>query len=187
MAKTVAVVGASTSRAKFGNKALRAFLAEGYRVLPINPNESEVEGLKTYASVLDVPGPIDMATVYVQPDVTLRLLDEFAQARSLERLRLVKVDVERAEEHLLCGAEKLLSDGRIDYLIVELNSNTEAERILERHGYTGYLLDEPQRRLRPLANVPAGTFCDVLFVSPQLRDGFARQFSQSIEPTVARS
>ena len=79
MAKTVAVVGASTSRAKFGNKALRAFLAEGYRVLPINPNESEVEGLKTFASVLDVPGPIDMATVYVQPDVTLRLLDEFAQ------------------------------------------------------------------------------------------------------------
>ena len=29
--------------------------------------------------MLDVPGPIDMATVYVQPDVTLRLLDEFAQ------------------------------------------------------------------------------------------------------------
>ena len=70
-------VGASSSRAKFGNKALRAFLAEGYRVLAINPNEPEVEGLKTYASVLDVPGPIDLATVYVQPDVTLRLLDEF--------------------------------------------------------------------------------------------------------------
>jgi predicted CoA-binding protein len=79
MSKTVAVVGASSSRAKFGNKALRAFLAQGYRVLPINPNEREVEGLKTYASVLDVEGTIDMATVYVQPDVTLRLLDEFEQ------------------------------------------------------------------------------------------------------------
>jgi predicted CoA-binding protein len=79
MSKTVAVVGASSSRAKFGNKALRAFLAQGYRVLPINPNEREVEGLKTYASVLDVEGAIDMATVYVQPDVTLRLLDEFEQ------------------------------------------------------------------------------------------------------------
>ena len=77
MSKTVAVVGASGSRAKFGNKALRAFRAEGYRVLAINPNETEVEGVKTYASVLDVPGPIDMATVYVQPEVTLRLLDEF--------------------------------------------------------------------------------------------------------------
>ena len=78
MSKTVAVVGASSSRAKFGNKALRAFLAEGYRVIPINPNEAEVEGLTTYASVLDVPERIDVATVYVQPDVTLRLLDEFA-------------------------------------------------------------------------------------------------------------
>ena len=77
MPKTVAVVGASSRRAKFGNKALRAFLAEGHRVLAINPNEAEVEGLKTYASVLDVPEPIDMATVYVQPDVTLRLLEEF--------------------------------------------------------------------------------------------------------------
>ena len=79
MPKTVAVVGASSSRAKFGNKALRAFLAEGHRVLAINPNETEVEGLKTYASVLDVNEAIDMATVYVQPDVTLRLLDEFQQ------------------------------------------------------------------------------------------------------------
>jgi uncharacterized protein len=77
MAKTVAVVGASHDRAKYGNKALRAFRAEGHTVIPINPNESQVEGLKTYASVLDVPGPIDMATVYVQPDIAMRLLDEF--------------------------------------------------------------------------------------------------------------
>ena len=79
MSKTVAVVGASSQRQKFGNKALRAFQAEGYRVIPINPNERDVEGLPTYASVLDVPGPIDMATVYVQPEVTMRLLDEFQQ------------------------------------------------------------------------------------------------------------
>jgi hypothetical protein len=77
MAKTVAVVGASSNRAKFGNKALRAFQAEGYTVIPINPHEPEVEGIPTYASVLDVPGPIDMATVYVQPEVAMRLLDEF--------------------------------------------------------------------------------------------------------------
>ena len=79
MSKTVAVVGASADRAKFGNKALRAFQAQGYRVIPINPNERAVEGLETYASVLDVQEPIDMATVYVQPEVTLRLLDDFAK------------------------------------------------------------------------------------------------------------
>ena len=79
MAKTVAVVGASSDRHKFGNKALRAFKAEGYTVIPINPNEREVEGIATYPSVLNVPGTIDMATVYVQPDVAMRLLPEFEQ------------------------------------------------------------------------------------------------------------
>src|SRR3954468_17566272 len=79
MAKTIAVVGASSDRRKFGNKALRAFREEGHTVIPINPNEREVEGLTTYASVLDVPGAIDMATVYVQPDVAERLVDEFVR------------------------------------------------------------------------------------------------------------
>ena len=79
MAKTVAVIGASSDRGKFGNKALRAFQAEGHTVIPINPNEASVEGMKTYRSVLDVPGPIDMATVYVQPEVGTRLLAEFEQ------------------------------------------------------------------------------------------------------------
>ena len=79
MGRTVAVVGASSDRNKFGNKALRAFQSEGYTVIPINPNEREVEGIRTYPSVLDVPGSIDMATVYVQPDVAMRLLDEFEQ------------------------------------------------------------------------------------------------------------
>jgi uncharacterized protein len=84
MSKTVAVVGASSDRRKFGNKALRAFVAEGYTVFAINPNEEAVEGLQTYASVLDVPGPIDMATVYVQPEVAERLLPEFEQKQIAE-------------------------------------------------------------------------------------------------------
>src|SRR4029453_15321672 len=79
MSKTVAVFGASSDRRKFGNKALRAFVAEGYTVFAVNPNEEAVEGLQTYASVLDVPGPIDMATVYVQPEVPERLIPEFEQ------------------------------------------------------------------------------------------------------------
>jgi len=77
MPKTVAIVGASNDRSKFGNKALRAFQAEGHTVIPINLHESQVEGVKAYASVLDVPGTIDMATVYVQPDVGMGLLEEF--------------------------------------------------------------------------------------------------------------
>jgi uncharacterized protein len=79
MARTVAVIGASSDRRKFGNKALRAFANQGYTVLAINPNEPEVEGYRTYGSVLDVAGAIDMATLYVQPDVGLKVIEEIAR------------------------------------------------------------------------------------------------------------
>jgi len=79
MAKTVAVIGASSDRRKFGNRALRAYIDQGYTVLAINPNEAEVEGIKTYASVLDVPGPIDMATFYVPPEIGEKVIDEVAK------------------------------------------------------------------------------------------------------------
>lgn len=76
--KVVAVIGASSNREKFGNKALRAFEARGYKVIPINPKEPEVEGHKTYASVLDVPGDIDMATVYVPVRPGVSVMEQLA-------------------------------------------------------------------------------------------------------------
>ena len=78
-AKVVAVIGASNNRSKFGNRAVRAYLEQGYTVVPINPHEKEVEGLKTYASVLDVPGAIDMASFYVQPEVGEQVIGEIAR------------------------------------------------------------------------------------------------------------
>jgi predicted CoA-binding protein len=75
----IAILGASSDRAKFGNKALRSFRAQGFTAIPINPNETVVEGEKAYASVLDYPGTIDEASVYVPPAVGLRLMDELKQ------------------------------------------------------------------------------------------------------------
>jgi uncharacterized protein len=79
MAKVVAVVGASSNRRKFGNRALRAFRQQGFTVIPINPHETEVEGLKAYASVLDVPGTVDMVSLYVPPEIGLRVIEEIAR------------------------------------------------------------------------------------------------------------
>jgi len=82
--KTIAVIGASSDRHKFGNKAFRAFQAEGYKVIPINPNETAVEGVSTYPSVIEVPGTIDMATVYVPPEIGITLLDGFERKQIAE-------------------------------------------------------------------------------------------------------
>jgi len=79
MAKVVAVIGASNDRSKFGNRAVRAFRQQGYTVVPINPHETEVEGLKAYPSVLDVPGSIDMASFYVPPDIGEQVIGDVAR------------------------------------------------------------------------------------------------------------
>ena len=77
--KTVAVVGASSNRHKFGNKALRAFEKRGYRVIPVNPNEAEVEGHPTFKSVVDIPGEVHLATIYVPPRVGVSVMDDVAK------------------------------------------------------------------------------------------------------------
>ena len=79
MAKVVAVIGASSNRNKFGNRAVRAFQQQGYTVVPINPHEVEVEGLKAYGSVMDVPGAIDMASFYLPPEIGLQVIDDVAR------------------------------------------------------------------------------------------------------------
>ena len=86
--EVVAVIGASRNRRKFGNKAVRAFRRRGYEVVVVNPEcaaaaapDDRVEGLRAYRSVLDVPGAIDMATLYVPPGIGERVLDDIAAKR----------------------------------------------------------------------------------------------------------
>ncbi|HEX6211775.1 MAG TPA: CoA-binding protein [Methylomirabilota bacterium] len=78
MSRRVAIIGASNDRRKFGNKALRAFRHQGYTVYPINPHADHVEGVPAFRSVLDVPGEIDMATMYVPPRVGAQVVGELA-------------------------------------------------------------------------------------------------------------
>ena len=79
MSRTVAVLGASRNREKFGNKAVRAFAHRGYVVIPINLRPGLIEGIRTFTSVLSVPDPIDLATVYLQPAVGSQVMKELAQ------------------------------------------------------------------------------------------------------------
>jgi len=67
-AGTVAIVGASTDRRKYGNIAVRAYVKQGWTVYPVNPNAAEVEGLTAYASIRDVPAALDRVSVYLPPD-----------------------------------------------------------------------------------------------------------------------
>jgi len=79
--RVIAVVGASSDRRKFGNRAVRAFLRQGYDVKPVNPNETSVEGLPVFPTIGDVPGPVDIVSMYVPPSVGIGLLDAIAAKR----------------------------------------------------------------------------------------------------------
>ena len=76
--KTVAVIGASLDRAKYGNKAVRAYARQGFRVFPVNPKEREIEGWPAFKSILDVPERPNVVTVYLPPAAVLKVLPEIA-------------------------------------------------------------------------------------------------------------
>ena len=77
---TVAVIGASTDRKKFGNKAVRAFQNAGFDVYQVHPSAPEIEGLRAYASLDEVPlEQIDRVSLYVAPQVGLTVLDQVAR------------------------------------------------------------------------------------------------------------
>ena len=85
--KTVAIIGASNNRAKFGNKAVRAFLRQGYTVFPVNPRETQIEGLRCFPTIADVPVRPDKISAYVPPPVLQGLLPAIA-ARGCDELWL---------------------------------------------------------------------------------------------------
>jgi uncharacterized protein len=76
---TVAILGASADRTKFGNKSLRAHRQAGYDVYPVNPKGGQIEGLPAYRSLAEVPlARLDRVSVYLPPGLTLPALDEIA-------------------------------------------------------------------------------------------------------------
>jgi predicted CoA-binding protein len=77
---TIAIIGASANRRKFGNKAVRAYAARGYQVFPVNPHEKTIEGQNVYASIQDVPvAELDLVSFYVPPEIGIQLLPAIAR------------------------------------------------------------------------------------------------------------
>jgi len=75
---SIAILGASTDRSKYGNIAVRAYKDLGWTVYPVNPKAERIEGLTAYASLGDVPGDLERVSVYLPPAVLITLLDAIA-------------------------------------------------------------------------------------------------------------
>jgi uncharacterized protein len=64
----VAVVGASEKPERYSNRALRMLLSRGLTPIPISKSGKDILGLKGYAALTALPGPIDTVTVYLSPE-----------------------------------------------------------------------------------------------------------------------
>lgn len=100
--KSIAIIGASANREKFGNKAVRAFAQQGWQVYPINPKETTIEGLQVFKSLREIPTQVDEASIYLAPHLVPAVLNEIA-AKKIKRVWLnpgTESDdaIERAEE-----------------------------------------------------------------------------------------
>ena len=74
--RTIAVVGASSNPARASNHVASYMKAQGYRVIPVNPNEQTVIGEQAYPSLTAVPGSIDLVDIFRKSEDVLPIVKE---------------------------------------------------------------------------------------------------------------
>ena len=74
-AKTIAVVGLSSNPMRASNEVASYLKAMGYRIIPVNPNETEALGEKAYARLEDVPETVDIVDVFRRSEVLPGIAD----------------------------------------------------------------------------------------------------------------
>ena len=75
-AKTVAVVGLSKNELRASYFVAYYLRRHGYRVIPVNPREAEILGERSFASLADVPVPVDIVNVFRAPQALPAIAEE---------------------------------------------------------------------------------------------------------------
>jgi predicted CoA-binding protein len=74
--RTIAVVGLSSNSSRPSHGVARFMQRNGYRIIPVNPNESEVLGEKAYPDLASVPVPIDLVDIFRRSEEAAAAVDE---------------------------------------------------------------------------------------------------------------
>jgi len=77
--KRFAVVGSFRNELKYAYKILKNLKQKGYEVYPVNPYLKEVEGLKCYPTVLDLPEKVDVVDIVTPPPITEQIVEQCLQ------------------------------------------------------------------------------------------------------------
>ncbi|EKE29634.1 MAG: hypothetical protein ACD_2C00131G0004 [uncultured bacterium (gcode 4)] len=71
----IAIIWASKDRSKYWNKIVRDLIKKWHEVFPVNPREDELEGIKNYKSISELPEWIEVLNFVTPPEVTLEILN----------------------------------------------------------------------------------------------------------------
>ncbi len=77
----VAVIGASDNPERYSNMAVKLLKEKGHSVFPVHQRLKMVEGMAVFASIKDVPQPVDTVTLYVAGDISTQLADDIFQIK----------------------------------------------------------------------------------------------------------
>jgi predicted CoA-binding protein len=80
-AKTIAVVGLSDNPLRPSHGVSAYLQAQGYRIIPVNPQIQEALGEKSYPSLLDVPEKIDIVDIFRRPEFVEEVVDQAIQLK----------------------------------------------------------------------------------------------------------
>ena len=81
-ARTIAIVGLSPSELRASYFVGYYLKRHGYKVIPVNPRETEILGEKSYKSLLDVPVPVDIVNVFRAPDAVPAIAEDAVKIRA---------------------------------------------------------------------------------------------------------
>jgi predicted CoA-binding protein len=74
--KAVVVLGASPKTSRYSNMAVRQLKSNGFRVIPVNPGHSNVEGLETVSRLSEIEEPVHTLTLYLSPVWSERIAED---------------------------------------------------------------------------------------------------------------
>ena len=112
--RSIAVIGASSTKGKLGNDVMRNLIDSGYerRIYPINPKADEILGYKSFRSVKDVPSDVDVAVIVIPAKFVLKAVEECGE-KGVKALVIITAgfkeighDGQEAEKQLVELAEK---------------------------------------------------------------------------------
>jgi predicted CoA-binding protein len=79
---TIAVVGLSKNPMRASHGVSAYMQSQGYKIIPVNPEVEEVLGEKAYASLLEVPGPIDIVDIFRRSEFVPDIVDQAIQRKA---------------------------------------------------------------------------------------------------------